>query len=418
MSARVYSHKSTEHEGEDSKRITFVSYVDEQTCNSDPNKCNEKSDQSSSGLVTVKNANKATQILTANENPQRAADEMDLQDTPIEMAVISKSTHGKSKPKPRLSSRNFSNAKICPELSKLRSASTESVKEMHPKQYKINKEIYDGEKEAKSNRPYYSNLDQLVEKDEIYSIPQSPNGGQVMSFSHTIHEEASSCPTYEGRTDVKNAESFCTKQQQTKSKSKASKNDDDYLQMSGCFETLISQENHINYSAAEPSSSEYENIKQASNTSINFTTSVEPSPFVRAMYKQSSDEIVNITNADNVDESEYIDPDGVEAARAKGPVSAKVPPYTPETVTPTVIIRPKTRPFILYTVEEVVECFEECALPQLAGICRDENLDGDYFRDTSNEDLAQEPFSLDSFYISKVRKVIAGWRPRRRSTFK
>ena len=40
-------------------------------------------------------------------------------------------------------------------------------------------------------------------------------------------------------------------------------------------------------------------------------------------------------------------------------------------------------------------------------------MDGEYFQDLSDEDLTQEPFSLNHFHISKVRKVIEGWRPRR-----
>ena len=106
------------------------------------------------------------------------------------------------------------------------------------------------------------------------------------------------------------------------------------------------------------------------------------------------------------DENEYIEP---ESTIDNSAMAATVESF----ITNTTPIRPGPRPFLGYTVEEVVDCFEECALYQLADICKAEKLDGEYFRSLSDEDLTKEPFCLTCFHISKVRKIIAGWRPKR-----
>ena len=120
------------------------------------------------------------------------------------------------------------------------------------------------------------------------------------------------------------------------------------------------------------------------------------------------------TKADS--DGECAEEDRVKSVTAERPLSAAIVPFIQETK-PKPPIRPRMQ-FFLYTVEEVVECFNECAMPQLANVCREEQLDGEYFKDLGDEDLAQEPFCLKSFHISKVRKIIAGWRPRRLSAYK
>lgn len=71
------------------------------------------------------------------------------------------------------------------------------------------------------------------------------------------------------------------------------------------------------------------------------------------------------------------------------------------------------RSFFDYTVEEVVDCFKKCAFIGLAQTCLDEQLDGEYFRDITADDLVQEPFNMNWFHISKLFKVINGWRPKK-----
>ncbi|KAL4240104.1 hypothetical protein ACF0H5_000898 [Mactra antiquata] len=70
--------------------------------------------------------------------------------------------------------------------------------------------------------------------------------------------------------------------------------------------------------------------------------------------------------------------------------------------------------FYDYTVEEVAECFKNCAFIRLSQVCLDEQLDGEYFRDITEDDLVREPFEMNWFHISKLFKVINGWRPKNR----
>ena len=114
-------------------------------------------------------------------------------------------------------------------------------------------------------------------------------------------------------------------------------------------------------------------------------------------------------------ENEYILPGTDGTLEIRNPRPASVAHVMPQAAQQTTPVRPRARPFLMYTVEEVVDCFEECALPQLAHISKEENLDGEYFKDLSDRDFAQEPFLLNRFYVSKVRKIIAGWRPKRLS---
>ena len=120
---------------------------------------------------------------------------------------------------------------------------------------------------------------------------------------------------------------------------------------------------------------------------------------------------------DQDSENEYVLPEPAEpdTNTVENPRSASVAHVIPLTGRQTTHCRPRVRPFLMYTVEEVAVCFEECALPQLANICKDENLDGEYLSDLSDSELAQEPFHLNQFHVSKVRKIIAGWRPKRQS---
>ncbi|XP_045213603.2 uncharacterized protein LOC123564255 [Mercenaria mercenaria] len=68
--------------------------------------------------------------------------------------------------------------------------------------------------------------------------------------------------------------------------------------------------------------------------------------------------------------------------------------------------------FYNYTVDEIVECLNNCALSKLAEICEQNQLDGEYFRSLTTDDLKKEPFLMNWFYISKLFKVINGWRPK------
>lgn len=68
--------------------------------------------------------------------------------------------------------------------------------------------------------------------------------------------------------------------------------------------------------------------------------------------------------------------------------------------------------FYSYSVDEVVECLHDCALAKLANICKEEQLDGEYFRTLKTEDLQKEPFHMNWYHITKLFKIIGGWRPK------
>ena len=140
---------------------------------------------------------------------------------------------------------------------------------------------------------------------------------------------------------------------------------------------------------------------------------IPPEHLDRSPYKDESDYIL----LDQDSENEYVLPEPAEPGTntIENPRPASVAHVIPLTGRQTTPCRPRVRPFFMYTVEEVSDCFEECALPQLAYICKNENLDGEYLSDLSDSELAQEPFRLNQFHISKVRKIIAGWRPKRQS---
>lgn len=64
--------------------------------------------------------------------------------------------------------------------------------------------------------------------------------------------------------------------------------------------------------------------------------------------------------------------------------------------------------FYTFTVDEVVECLNNCALGKLAKLCQHKHLDGEYFRGLTADDLEGEPFNMNWFHISKLFKVIDG----------
>ena len=68
--------------------------------------------------------------------------------------------------------------------------------------------------------------------------------------------------------------------------------------------------------------------------------------------------------------------------------------------------------FYGYSVPEVVDCLNACALPHLASICKKERLDGYFFKNFDLSLLTNEPFLLNWFHIAKLRRVMSGWRPK------
>ncbi|KAL3868993.1 hypothetical protein ACJMK2_041731 [Sinanodonta woodiana] len=77
-----------------------------------------------------------------------------------------------------------------------------------------------------------------------------------------------------------------------------------------------------------------------------------------------------------------------------------------------VISQAKSMPFRALSKTQLVKRLEECGLKDLAAVCENEKLDGQFLaKHVSDEDLMQDPFLLTRFQIKKLRAIIDGWRP-------
>ena len=190
--------------------------------------------------------------------------------------------------------------------------------------------------------------------------------------------------------------------------------DNDYVDMQG----LPHRDKRLSCSAVE------DKLRRSFENISNFREKLQPqvsrsapsSPSLCASRNQLSESGTSSYVRDDV--NEYVGPDPIEIKTVKTPKSATVAPYIHETdLSRRTLSRNATRSFVQYTVEEVVDCFEVCALPKVARVCKEESLDGEYFKDLSDENLAQEPFCLTDFHICKVRRIVAGWRPKRMTSY-
>ncbi|XP_060077393.1 proteoglycan 4-like [Ylistrum balloti] len=71
----------------------------------------------------------------------------------------------------------------------------------------------------------------------------------------------------------------------------------------------------------------------------------------------------------------------------------------------------KPTEFKSFTVVKLVECLRQCGLPDLAKLCEEEKLDGDFLSTLSATDLTKEPFSLNPLHLKKLERIKDGWRP-------
>lgn len=69
--------------------------------------------------------------------------------------------------------------------------------------------------------------------------------------------------------------------------------------------------------------------------------------------------------------------------------------------------------FYRYSVNDVAACFTICGMKSMANICKENHLDGEFFRNIDlTEILTNDPFSLNRFENDKVKRIIqTGWRP-------
>lgn len=64
------------------------------------------------------------------------------------------------------------------------------------------------------------------------------------------------------------------------------------------------------------------------------------------------------------------------------------------------------------SVKELVNCLRQCALSNLADLCDEHKVDGQFFMDIEEEDLREAPYNLNGMEIRKFKKMKKGWRPR------
>lgn len=68
--------------------------------------------------------------------------------------------------------------------------------------------------------------------------------------------------------------------------------------------------------------------------------------------------------------------------------------------------------FYDYRIDEVVQCFKLLALQEVADVCDRENIDGQFFKKLSDDEI-KNYFKLDTLHFIKIKKAIFdGWRPR------
>ena len=250
----------------------------------------------------------------------------------------------------------------------------------------------------------YSNLEKLAESGH-YEVPKSPRKIDDTSEIGNGDITESNVPSYV--TIYDNAKL---------THAKIPHLEDDYIDMQG----TVSRDRYKSCSAIEGKlDAQYENTTSVLETlQIKTTRSAPNSPVMRSLKPIGSCTERGQIAGDSSDETNvYVEPDPVERKTTRTPQSATVTPYIPETEPSTTSLSSAltTRPFIQYSVEEVVECFEICALHQVAEVCKKESLDGEYFKDLNDSDLTAEPFCLSQFHVSKVRRIIAGWRPKRQT---
>ena len=98
---------------------------------------------------------------------------------------------------------------------------------------------------------------------------------------------------------------------------------------------------------------------------------------------------------------------------------SKLPPVPQSLVRPILRVQPSTRVVSTtsmgvsqMSVKELVLCLNQCALPQLAKLCDENTIDGEFLFDLQEHDLRDKPYSLNKIEMLKVKKMKEGWRPK------
>ena len=98
---------------------------------------------------------------------------------------------------------------------------------------------------------------------------------------------------------------------------------------------------------------------------------------------------------------------------------SKLPPVPQSLVRPILRVQPSIRVVSTtsmdvsqMSVKELVLCLNQCALPQLAKLCDENTIDGEFLFDLQEQELRDKPYSLNNIEMLKVKKMKEGWRPK------
>ena len=98
---------------------------------------------------------------------------------------------------------------------------------------------------------------------------------------------------------------------------------------------------------------------------------------------------------------------------------SKLPPVSQSLVRPIVRVQPSTRVVSTTSMDvsqmslkELVLCLNQCALPQLAKLCDENTIEGEFLFDLQEQEIRDKPYSLNKIEMLKVKKMKEGWRPK------
>lgn len=279
------------------------------------------------------------------------------------------------------------------------------------------------EKEDEINQLLYSTVKEYPECGQ-YETPMSPDSLKQVDIKAVMFVSDASKSGHETNDSMLSLDKISQQRENTSQTLNDPDDDGDYIDMQGTAKPVLTRGKYMSCSAIDEKMNKTYKITERAAERAHSTRSAPPSPSLSASRLKKTLEInekgeSGITETGetatpvNIDTDEYICHDPLSTESTKTPKAATVTPYKPETEPPKTTSPLLARPFFQYTVEEVVQCFEMCALHQVAKVCKDESLDGEYFQDLSDEDLSSEPFCLSSFHIGKIQKIIDGWRPKR-----
>ena len=414
-SLRLFGNKTKFKESPETTRQTFISYVDQDDC-SDASKSGSAS---AFGFASTTNTNlkfdkKSPKLIDTNSKQCNNAIEKEQTENSNYDTIVIATMDDLKLEKPDVSNAKYLRPRkyslnIYDEPNKPSPRRMSCVASNESHNLNINRLLCTQAND--DDQPTYANLVEVSTSQNIYETPGSPVSSEAVDVSKTLLDKK-----YSNAFDneVQSEGAIYANIQDYATSTSNSESDNDYIDMQGVNKTDSLRRMIFSCPAINDERNLYANTGQLKETSlIQASKSAPPSPSANSLRKSYHNSICHISDDENV----YIFPDPVRETPDKTPKSAIVKPYIPEVKPPTVTLPQRPLSFFSYSVEEVAQCFEVCALPNLSKLCREEQLDGEYFKYLTDEELTEEPFYLKPFHVSKVRKIIEGWRPRRMSIY-